>query len=130
LFIFYGALIPFDFIFDNDLIADKIRDFNGVPFVHADGSRHSIPDMVQNVLFFIPFGFLGVLSFAKNKFFAVFLVTFFGFVISLNVEILQLITRNRNTTVTDLACNTIGGAIQLALMKQVQYLYLQRCHYL
>jgi glycopeptide antibiotics resistance protein len=111
LFIFYGALIPFDFVFDNDLIADKIRNFNWVPFVRADGSRHSIPDMVQNVLFFIPFGFLGVLSFAKNKFFAVFLVTFFGFVISLNVEILQLLTRNRNTTVTDLACNTIGGAI-------------------
>ena len=92
LFIFYGALIPFNFVFDNELIASKIRHFNWVPFVRADGSRHSIPDMVQNVLFFIPFGFLGVLSFAKNKFFAVFLVTFFGFVISLNVEILQLLT--------------------------------------
>ncbi len=111
LFIFYGALIPFDFVFDNDLIADKIRNFNWVPFVRADGSRHSIPDMVQNVLFFMPFGFLGVLSFARNKFFAVFLVTFFGFIISLNIEILQLLTENRNTTVTDLVCNTIGGAI-------------------
>ena len=111
LFIFYGALIPFNFVFDNELIASKIRHFNWVPFVRADGSRHSLPDMVQNVLFFIPFGFLGVLSFAKNKFFAVFLVTFFGFIISLNVEILQLLTENRNTTVTDLVCNTAGAAI-------------------
>ncbi|MFK7795583.1 MAG: VanZ family protein [Gammaproteobacteria bacterium] len=111
LFIFYGALIPFNFVFDNNLIADKIRNFNWMPFVEADGSRHSFPDIVQNILFFIPFGFLGVLSFAKNKFFAVFLVTFFGFVISLNIEILQLLTENRNTTVTDLVCNTIGGAI-------------------
>jgi glycopeptide antibiotics resistance protein len=111
LFIFYGALIPFDFVIDNNLIADKVRNFNWVPFVRADGSRHSIPDIVQNVLFFIPFGFLGVLSFSKNKLFAVFLVTFFGFVISLNIEILQLLTRNRNTSVTDLVCNTIGGAI-------------------
>lgn len=111
LFIFYGALIPFEFVFDNDLIARKIRNFNWVPFVDPDGSRHSIPDIVQNVLFFIPFGFLGVLSFSRNKFFAIFLVSFFGFVISLNIEILQLLTRNRMTSVTDLVCNTAGGAI-------------------
>jgi len=111
LFIFYGALIPFDFVFSNDLIAEKIRDFNWLPFVRADGSRHSIPDIVQNILFFIPFGFLGVLSFPNNKFFAIFLVTFFGFIISLNIEILQLLTRNRNTSVTDLVCNAAGGAI-------------------
>ena len=111
LFIFYGALIPFNFVFDNDLIADRIHSIDWQPFVRADGSCHSIPDMVQNVLFFIPFGFLGVLSFSKNKFLAVFLVIFFSFIISLNIEILQLMTSNRNTSVTDLACNTIGGAI-------------------
>jgi len=107
-FIFYGALIPFDFTFSNEQVIQRIENFNWVPFVDADGSRHSIPDIVQNILFFIPFGFLGVLSFTRNKFFAVFLVTFFGFIISLNVEILQLLTRDRNTSVTDLASNTIG----------------------
>lgn len=111
IFIFYGALIPFDFVFDNELIARKIRHFNWTPFVDPDGSRHSIPDIVQNILFFIPFGFLGVLSFSRNKFFAIFLVSFFGFVISLNIEILQLLTRNRVTSVTDLVCNTLGGII-------------------
>ena len=109
LFIFYGALIPFDFVFSNEQVIQRIKNFNWMPFVDADGSRHSIPDIVQNILFFIPFGFLGVLSFARNKFFAVFAVTFFGFIISLNVEILQLFTRNRNTSVTDLASNTIGA---------------------
>ena len=109
LFIFYGALIPFDFVFNNEQIISKIRQIHWVPFVDADGSRHSIPDVVQNILFFIPFGFLGVLSFARNKLFALFLVPFFGFIISLNIEILQLTTRDRNTSITDLASNTIGA---------------------
>ncbi len=111
LFIFYGALIPFDFVFSDELVIQRIRGFNWVPFVDADGSRHSIPDVVQNILFFIPFGFLGVLSFARNKFFALFVVTFFGFVISLNVEILQLLTTDRNTSVTDLVSNTLGAGV-------------------
>ena len=111
LFIFYGALIPFDFIFSSQQVINRIENFNWMPFVDADGSRHSIPDIVQNILFFVPFGFLGVLSFEKNKFFAVFIVTFFGFLISFNVEILQLLTRDRNTSVTDLASNTIGAGL-------------------
>ena len=108
---FYGALIPFDFSFNNEQIIRKIRHFHWVPFIDADGSRHSIPDIVQNILFFIPFGFLGVLSFARNKFFALFLVPFFGFIISLNIEILQLTTNDRNTSITDLASNTIGATV-------------------
>lgn len=111
LFIFYGALIPFDFSFNNEQIIQKIRHIHWVPFVDADGSRHSIPDIVQNILFFLPFGFLGVLSFARNKFFALFLVPFFGFIISLNIEILQLTTNDRDTSITDLASNTIGATI-------------------
>ena len=111
LFIFYGALIPFDFAFNNEQIISKIRHFHWVPFVDADGSRHSIPDVVQNILFFIPFGFLGVLSFVRNKLFALFLVPFFGFIISLNIEILQLTTRDRNTSITDLVSNTIGATV-------------------
>ncbi len=111
LFIFYGALIPFDFVFSREQIIGRIEEFHWVPFIDADGSRHSIPDVVQNILFFIPFGFLGVLSFTRHKFFALFVVVLFGFIISLNVEILQLLTRDRNTSVTDLASNTIGAAL-------------------
>ena len=111
LFIFYGTLIPFDFVFNEERVIQRIRALSWMPFVDADGYRHSIPDVIQNILFFIPFGFLGVLSFARNKFFAVFIVTFFGFVISLNVEILQLLTRDRVTSVTDLVTNTIGTGI-------------------
>ena len=111
LFIFYGTLIPFDFVFSSQQVINKIQHFNWMPFIDNDGSRHSIPDIVQNILFFIPFGLLGVLSFEKNKFFAMFLVTFFAFFISLNVEILQLLTRDRNTSVTDLVSNTIGAGL-------------------
>ena len=67
--------------------------------------------LCRTCCFFIPFGFLGVLSFARNKFFAIFLVSFFGFAISLNIEILQLLTRNRISSITDIVCNTAGGII-------------------
>lgn len=111
LFIFYGALIPFDFVFNEDQIISRIQGLNWIPFFLANGARHSLPDVVQNILFFMPFGFLGVLSFSRNKFFAVFVVTFLGFVISLNVEILQLFTPTRTTSTTDLIINTVGTAI-------------------
>ena len=111
LFIFYGALIPFHIVFRSDVILYNVSRINWVPFVDLDGSRASIPDIVQNILFFVPFGFLGLLSFSRYKFFALFLVTFFGFVISLNIELLQLMTHDRTTSITDLICNTTGAAI-------------------
>ncbi len=110
-FIFYGALIPFDISLQSDFVMSKIEKISWTPFVDPDGSRASIPDVVQNVLFFLPFGFLGLLSFTRHKFFALFLVVFFGFVISLNIELLQLTTRDRTTSVTDLICNTFGTAV-------------------
>ena len=111
LFIFYGALIPFELVFDSNLIIRNIDKISWVPFVDPDGSRASIPDVVQNLLFFIPFGFFGVLSFSRYKFFAMFFVTFFGFVVSLNVEILQLTTFDRTSSITDIICNTVGAGI-------------------
>lgn len=111
LFIFYGALIPFNISLQSDVVIYNIGRINWTPFVDLDGTRASIPDIVQNILFFIPFGFLGLLSFSRHKFFALFLVIFFGFVISLNIELLQLTTRDRTTSITDLICNTIGTAV-------------------
>ena len=111
LFIFYGALIPFDISLQSDFVMRNVNKINWTPFVDLDGSRASIPDVVQNVLFFLPFGFLGLLSFSRYKFFALFLVIFFGFVISLNIELLQLTTRDRTTSITDLICNTFGTAV-------------------
>ena len=111
IFIFYGALIPFDISLQGDFVMKNVEKISWTPFIDPDGSRASIPDVVQNILFFMPFGFLGLLSFARYKFFALFLVVFFGFVISLNIELLQLTTRDRTTSITDLICNTVGTAI-------------------
>ena len=111
LFIFYGALIPFDITLQSEFVMNNVEEISWKPFIDPDGSRASIPDVVQNILFFMPFGFLGLLSFSRYKFFALFVVTFFGFVISLNIELLQLTTRDRVTSVTDLICNTLGAAI-------------------
>ena len=76
IFIFYGALIPFDISLQSDFVMKNIEKISWTPFLDPDGSRASIPDIVQNVLFFLPFGFLGLLSFTRYKFFALFLVIF------------------------------------------------------
>lgn len=111
LFIFYGALIPFNFTLETDFVLSNVGKISWTPFVDSDGSRASIPDVVQNIIFFLPFGFLGLLSFSRYKIFALFLVIFFGFVISLNIELLQLTTRDRVSSITDLICNTFGAAV-------------------
>src|SRR5258705_8290727 len=58
LFIFYATTIPWDFSRPPSL--DRV---SWTPlWDSALGRRASIPDLVQNVLLFIPFGWFGVLS--------------------------------------------------------------------
>ena len=54
-FIFYGTLIPFNLSPDNGSFTSNISNIGWIPFIDSDGSRASIPDMVQNILFFLPF---------------------------------------------------------------------------
>lgn len=111
IFIVYGTFIPFRFSLNKEFLLFKLTRISWVPFIDPDGSRASIPDMVQNILLFIPFGFFGFFSLQKEKKFRIAHITFIGALFSLSIEILQLLTTRRITSVTDIVTNTSGTFI-------------------
>jgi hypothetical protein len=71
IFIVYGATIPFHLTTDRAFIARKWSRVSLDPLVSPETVRHlSIPDTVQNVLFFVPFGVFGLLAGTRRKGFA------------------------------------------------------------
>ena len=113
LFVAYGTTIPFKFSLDYHELAIKIAAIQWIPFI--DSTTHhrvSIPDMVQNILLFVPFGTLGYLVKLRKRSGYVLngaIVVLLGLCISLCVEALQLFTQDRITSMTDLIMNTIGA---------------------
>lgn len=65
-------------------------------------------NLLGNVLIFVPFGFFMPMASKYRNFFA---TAFYGFGISLCVEIFQLITRVGSFDVDDLLLNTIGAVL-------------------
>src|SRR5262252_4368128 len=59
LFILYGSFIPFRFSDDPEFVRSQFARFFTPPYAHGV-RRFSLPDVVSNVLLFVPFGFLWV----------------------------------------------------------------------
>jgi len=68
-------------------------------------------DILQNVLGFVPFGFLLFLLFPRSRSFRLLLLVF---ALSLAMESTQLFADQRKSSPTDLVTNTVGGAIGIA----------------
>jgi VanZ family protein len=68
-----------------------------------DGEFRSVPDMIQNVLLFLPFGFLGWLALRSVR-----TVVLLGFALSLGVELVQTLLESRIAATTDLCMNVLG----------------------
>jgi glycopeptide antibiotics resistance protein len=130
IFIVYGTTIPFRFDQTPSTVADRLSRIRLNAFEDADGSRPSIPDMTQNVLLFVPFGVLGMLTLAPHAtrvsrrgralshtrdigatLIALTLVTVLGSMLSAGVEVLQLFTADRVSSLNDLLTNTVGTAV-------------------
>ena len=108
-FIVYGGTIPFHFAADYASIAEKLHQLPLSPWISPDtGRRLSIPDFVQNILLFVPFGALGFLAGDRRGVRRVLRVTGLGASLSLIVETLQLFTIDRTTSIADVATNTAG----------------------
>lgn len=110
-FIVYITIIPFDFMFSWAYIKWRLKAQLHIPFIYNDGSYASLKDTLQNIVFFIPFGFFALLSCGKLKRKSIFLVVVCGFTLSLFVEILQLFVRHRYSSINDLITNTSGTFI-------------------
>ncbi len=115
IYIIYGTTIPFDFTWFQ-IVLDKIKRLSWIPFDSICTNGLLISDIVQNVLFFIPVGLFGMLRFSNaRKISPIIGIIFYGFLLSTIVEAIQLFSLTRNTSVTDIATNTIGTAVGVAV---------------
>jgi VanZ family protein len=113
LFLVYGTTIPFNFSSQPGWAVQKLAHVPLSPFIAADtGRRISIPDVVQNVLLFLPFGVLGALrlrSPSRSRLTTIVVVCGLGAALSVGVEALQLLTVDRTSSVSDIVANTFGA---------------------
>lgn len=108
-FIVYGTLIPFTYCNFEGCVTQNVAKIAWTPFVDPDGTRASIPDVVQNVLFFLPFGFLGLLANQRRNALTLASISLFGSLLSSLVESAQLMTTDRVSSITDVITNTSGA---------------------
>ena len=111
-FIVYGTTIPFRFITDRQMVRAHLARVTPNPLVSPDtGGRLSMPDVVSNVLLFVPFGCFGVWARprARSVVAPILFLTVLGAAMSASVETLQLFTVDRTSSVADLFANTAGA---------------------
>lgn len=127
-FLIYATTLPFAFEPSMAAVAAKFEKVPFDPFVSAQGGRPSISDMTQNVLLFIPFGVLGMLTLspsilrtsrrrsarqprAMRAMGALIGVPVLAALTSACVETLQLFTIDRISSLNDVLTNAIGGFV-------------------
>jgi glycopeptide antibiotics resistance protein len=112
-FILYGGTIPFHFSGDAGLFVDRLHRLRLNPLLSPEtGRRLSIPDVVQNILLFVPFGVLGVAAARATRrwtWLRICWVSILGFGLSCVVEGLQLFMRDRVASTADVLTNTTGA---------------------
>ncbi len=112
LFVVYKTTMPFNFSREVGWAARKFARTPWSPLVSADtGRRVSISDVVQNVLLFVPFGVLGVLTLrgARSRGATLAIVVGLGAALSVMIETLQLWTIDRIAATSDVLSNLIGA---------------------
>ncbi len=113
LFVVYGTTIPFRFDLGEGGLAARL----GRILWHPLGMRAgdiSTPDLLQNLLLFLPFGFLGYLARvgpSAAPAFRAALATMLGTLLSASVEMLQLFSETRVPALSDVLFNGLGAAL-------------------
>jgi len=114
LFIVYGSFIPFRFSDDWEFVRAQFARFFTPPYDH--GSRQfSIPDVLSNILLFVPFGFLWVggefsLRASRRLSKAILAGGVLGLLCGLAIESGQMFSPGRIASILDASCNGLGSA--------------------
>lgn len=115
LYVVYGGTLPFHFTTDPAFVAAKLHRLPLNPLIEPDtGRRLSMPDVTQNVIFFLPFGFLGALAqrtAGRRGARSVGQLLLLGAALSCAVEAMQLFTLDRVTSVSDVLADTLGSVL-------------------
>lgn len=110
-FVIYATLIPFHFGSFNPTFLINIKKVSWIPFFDLNGAFVSIPDIIQNILLFMPLGFLSFVSTNKRNLSVIFVIAALCGILSICVEMLQLFSLDRITSLSDVVTNTAGGFI-------------------
>ncbi len=118
LFIFYATTIPWDIAH-----APTLEGISWIPGWDAKRDRiWSIPDMVQNVVLFVPYGFFGFVGLGavrrRGPIVGALAMGLLGLALSMLVEALQTMSATRSPSTTDLLTNflgALGGGITAAI---------------
>jgi glycopeptide antibiotics resistance protein len=113
LFIVVATTAPFQFTTDHQIVLMKIAHVSANVFVDTwRGGWVSLTGVLLNVAFFVPLGLFGGLAQPSGTPWAprrVLWLTLPGFLLSLSAETLQVFTRNRIPSSTDVVANTVGA---------------------
>jgi glycopeptide antibiotics resistance protein len=116
LFVVYGTTFPFQFDLGGwDGFLREAQRINWRPLGGVPGDL-MISDIVQNILLFLPFGFLGYFSLVyKSSWVRKGAVVLLGMSLSAGVEFLQISSPVRFPALSDVVFNTLGTALGLLL---------------
>lgn len=114
LFILYGSFIPFHFSADPEFVRSQFARFI-TPAFHHGVRRFSLPDVVSNILLFMPFGFLWIggdfFRRPQSRFWRIaFAGGVLGFSLGLMIESGQMFSPGRIPSILDALCNGLGSA--------------------
>jgi glycopeptide antibiotics resistance protein len=113
-FVVYGTTFPFSFSLGGADIATLFHRINWRP-LGGEIDNPLFSDIIQNILLFIPFGFLGYFSLIhKSSRLKKFAIVLLGALLSASVEFLQILSPLRTPALSDIIFNTVGTAVGLA----------------
>jgi len=110
LFLAYSCAVPFNLDITVPEILGNIDKIRWIPYFF-NGRRESLPDIVSNILLFIPFGFfLAGYLVSRLKIITTLVICFTaGIFVSCLQEMVQLISIDRVSSVTDVINNSMGS---------------------
>jgi len=126
LFIIVATAAPFHFDLSVDSVSAHLSRIRFNPLISPDtGRRLSIPDFVQNLLLFVPFGAAAASAFRSDKGVRrIISAALLGCALSVGAESIQLLTTTRISSFADVVANTIGtltGAMAATMLRGWQW---------
>jgi len=107
-----GRIVRNAFGTANSLFIPAVLPFRKEMLAPLDFSRHSVEDMIVNVLGFMPFGLLLVLWLRETRpdrpYGTFFCAVLIGILVSLVIEVVQVYLPTRDSSQMDLLCNAVG----------------------
>lgn len=106
--VFRSRAYPIDFSVNLSLFTDLVATY------HENGTWMVLYLVIGNIVWFLPFGFLLPMIWQKLKSFYIIPL---GFLLSLIIEISQLVTGKGMFEIDDLVLNTLGTAVGCLIYK-------------